>query len=213
MINSISAVILAGGNNKRFNGITKSNIVINGKTIISRVIDTIKDIFEEIIIVTNTPEEFKEYGKFKIVGDQFLKVGPLGGIHAAFKASSKEALFVFAGDMPLLDSKIIIRQIDSYNRNICDILIPRINQYIEPLHAIYNISIIKTLEEYLAGDHDYAVREFFNMVNVRYMQLEESEETKNAFTNINSPSDISKVEKIIANSFPGEGWVVGSKIN
>ncbi len=197
MVHNISGVILAGGANKRFDGITKANIVIDGKTIMSRIIDTIKDIFDEIIIVTNTPEEFKEYINYKIVNDQILKAGPLGGIHAAIKTSSKEALFVFAGDMPLLDKKVIIRQIEFYNSHKCDILIPRINTYIEPLHAIYNISIIETLEDYLTGDHDYAVREFYKRQNVRYMQLKGSEEISNAFININSPADIMIAEKIL----------------
>jgi len=197
MVHSISGIILAGGANRRFNGMTKSNIIIDGKTIISRITDTIRDIFDEIIIVTNTPEEFKEYNKYKIVSDQFLKVGPIGGIHAALKASSKEALFVFAGDMPLLQNKLIIRLIDFYNSHRCDVLVPRINKNIEPLHAIYNISIKRTLEEYLKGDHDYAVRKFFKRVNVSYLQFKESGETINVFTNINSPSDISVVEKIL----------------
>lgn len=193
----ISGVILAGGANKRFDGMTKANIVIDGKTIMSRIIDTIKDIFDEIIIVTNTPEEFNEYINYKIVSDQILKAGPLGGIHAAIKTSSKEALFVFAGDMPLLDKKVIIRQIEFYNSHKCDILIPRINTYIEPLHAIYNISIIETLEDYLTGDHDYAVRKFYKRQNVRYMQLKGSEEISNAFININSSADIPIAEKIL----------------
>ncbi|MDP3001830.1 MAG: molybdenum cofactor guanylyltransferase [Bacteroidales bacterium] len=197
MIHNISGVILAGGANKRFDGMTKANIVINGKTIMSRIIDTIKDIFDEIIIVTNTPEEFKEYINYQIVNDQILKAGPLGGIHAAIKTSSKEALFVFAGDMPLLDKKVIIRQIEFYKSHKCDILIPRINTYIEPLHAIYNISIIETLEDYLTGDHDYAVRKFYKRQNVRYMQLKGSEEINNAFININSPADIPIAEKIL----------------
>lgn len=197
MVHNISGVILAGGANKRFDGMTKANIVIDGKTIMSRIIDTIKDIFDEIIIVTNTPEEFKEYINYKIVSDQILKAGPLGGIHAAIKTSSKEALFVFAGDMPLLDKKAIIRQIEFYNSHKCDILIPRINTYIEPLHAIYNISIIETLEDYLTGDHDYAVRKFYKRQNVRYMQLKGSEEISNAFININSPADIPIAEKIL----------------
>lgn len=195
MVNNISGVILAGGKNMRFNGITKANIIINGKTIISRITDILRNIFEEIIIVTNTPEEFSEYTNFKLVSDQFLEKGPLGGIHAALKASSKEALFVFAGDMPLLDKKLIIRQIKFYNNQKCDILTPGINHHIEPLHSIYNISIIRTLEEYLTGDHGYAVQEFFKLLNVRYLQLEDSEKNMNAFTNINLPSDISIVKK------------------
>ena len=41
MVNNISGVILAGGASKRFNGINKTRILIDGKTIISRMIDTI----------------------------------------------------------------------------------------------------------------------------------------------------------------------------
>jgi molybdopterin-guanine dinucleotide biosynthesis protein A len=196
MVHNISGVILAGGDNNRFNRMSKANIIIGGRTIISRILEVIQDIFDEIIIVTNTPEEFKGYSDFKIVNDQFLKVGPLGGIHAALKASSKEALFVFAADMPLLEKKFIIRQIDFYNSHKCDVLVPQINQYIEPLHAIYNISLLRTLEVYLNEDHNYAVREFFKHVNVSYLQFEGSKKTKNAFTNINSPSDILKVKRV-----------------
>lgn len=199
MINKISGTILAGGAGRRFNCRTKTKIVIDGMTIIARMLNTIKDFFDEIIIVTNTPEEFEEFTDYKIVGDQFLDVGPLGGIHAALKASSGEAIFIFAGDMPLLDKRVIGRQIDFYNSNKCDILIPGIEDYIEPLHSIYNISVLKTLEEYLSGDNDYAVREFIKMVDVRFLSFEGSEINKHAFTNVNSLSDITIVKKILRN--------------
>jgi molybdopterin-guanine dinucleotide biosynthesis protein A len=194
---NISGVILAGGSNRRFNGITKANIVINGKTIISRIIGTIEDLFDEIIIVTNLPEMFTEFSKFKITGDHFLNSGPLGGIHAALRASSGEAVFVFAGDMPLLDKELIISQIKFYEKSKCDLLTPRINQNIEPLHSIYNTNITNILEEYLQGSGDLAVREFFKLLHVNYFQLESSENNTNAFINVNSPADISIVEKIM----------------
>ena len=41
--------------------------------------------------------------------DEILGAGPLGGIHAAMKASSNDSIFVFAGDMPFLDKDIIIK--------------------------------------------------------------------------------------------------------
>lgn len=193
---NISGVILAGGANKRFHGKIKAKAVICGKTIISGITDTLSEVFSEIIIVTNTPEEFKEFDNYKLAGDQFLNRGPLGGIHAALKTSSKEALFVVAGDMPLLNKELIIRQTEYYYANKCDILVPQIKNYTEPLHAIYNISVLKRLEEYLSGANDYAVREFFRRVDVNYLKLEDSEKIKRAFTNINSPSDIILVEKI-----------------
>ena len=100
MPNNISGVILAGGANKRFGGITKAKVVIDGLTIISRIIFVIEDLFSEIIIVTNRSEEFRDLISFKIVEDQYLNAGPLGGIHSALKSSSEDAIFVFAGDMP-----------------------------------------------------------------------------------------------------------------
>lgn len=197
MVSNISGVILAGGASKRFNGITKARIVIDGKTIIYRIIDTIGEIFDEITIVTNSPEEFSEFSNYKIISDQFLNKGPLAGIHSALKVSEKEALFVFAGDMPLLDKEFIIKQIDYYNINKCEVLIPQINKYIEPLHGIYKKTIIRVLEEYIIVNHDYAVREFLKNVNVSYLQLEESEKTRSAFININSPYDVSIAEKFL----------------
>lgn len=189
IFSNISGVILTGGSNTRFDGITKANLLIDGRTIISGITEILKQIFPEIIIVTNTPEEFIEYSEYRIVGDHFIKVGPLGGIHAALKASSCNAVFVVAGDMPFLNKDLIVRQTDFFLNNNCDALVPAVNQNIEPLHAIYNIIILDKLEKYLSGDSNFAVREFFNKIDTRYLEFENSDETMIAFTNINTPSD------------------------
>ena len=193
MANRISGVILAGGANKRFGGITKANVVIDGETIISRIISTISDLFVEIIIVTNKPEEFQEFIQYKIVEDQYLKAGPLGGIHAALKASSEDAIFVFAGDMPFLNKEIISDQISEFNKREHDVLIPEIDQFIEPLHAIYRKSTLNHLERFLSEGKSRAVRDFLSEVNVGYLQMTKNEKTKIAFANINSPSDLAKI--------------------
>jgi len=193
MANSISGVILAGGTNKRFGGITKSNVVVGGKTIISRMISTISDLFDEIIIVTNKPEEFREFIQYIIVEDQYLKAGPLGGIHAALKASSEDAIFVFAGDMPFLDKEIITNQINEFNKTEHDVLIPEVNQFIEPLHAIYRKSVLNDLERFLSEGKSRAVRDFLSEENVGYFQIPNTEKTGRAFANINSPSDLGKI--------------------
>ncbi len=150
MAQNITGVILAGGAGKRFDGIIKANIVIDGKTIISRIIETINDIFDEMIIVTNTPEKFNEYGDNKIIVDKILNEGPLGGIHSAMKESENEAVFVFAGDMPLLDREIIIRQIDFYNAIIGISLFRKLNNILNLFMESIN-TIIGILEDYLKG--------------------------------------------------------------
>jgi molybdenum cofactor guanylyltransferase len=186
---NISGAILAGGENKRFNGIIKSNVFIGGSTIMKRMIDTLSDIFSEIIIVTNTPDEFHFYTSCRIVGDHFKKAGPLGGIHSAIKASTKKLVFVFAGDMPFVDKEIIMRQIEYYFLSNPDVLIPRIRGFDEPLHAIYSKSIYSKLDDYLASSNQFATRDFLQNVKVSYMEMEDTEKTKREFTNINTPED------------------------
>jgi len=190
MGNNISAVILAGGANKRLGGITKANVIIEGLSIISRILSVIEDLFPEIIIVTNKPEEFRKFGQCKIVADQYLKAGPLGGIHAAMNSSFEDAIFVFAGDMPFLDKKIISDQISEFKNGKEDALIPKLGQFIEPLHAIYRKSIMNELEKFLNDRKSRAVRDFLGYVNVGYLEIPDTEQNKKAFTNINSPSDL-----------------------
>ena len=190
MTGKISGAILAGGAGSRFSGRMKPKIVVDGETIISRILTVIKDIFEEIIIVTNNPEEFSDFKFCIIVHDEILNAGPLGGIHAAMKASSNDAVFIFAGDMPFPDRNIISGMIEAYNKSDCDALIPKVGEYIEPLFSIYSQAIISHLEAYLEAGRSKAVRNYIESINAEFLQFGNTEIIKKAFTNINSPSDI-----------------------
>lgn len=194
MRNKISGVILAGGKNRRFGGITKANIVIEGKTIISRIVSVIGEIFNDVIIVTNKPEEFREFTHFKIVADQILNAGPLGGIHSALKSTSEDAIFVFAGDMPFPDKTIIADLINEFENGRYDIIVPRIDTDIEPLHALYRKSIVEDLERFLSERKSKAVHDFLKETNVGYFQIAQTEKSRLAFTNINSPEDLAKID-------------------
>jgi molybdopterin-guanine dinucleotide biosynthesis protein A len=191
---NISGVILAGGAGSRFGGENKTNIVIDGEKIIDRIINTLTRIFDEIIIVTNTPGEIEQPSGFKITSDHFLNVGPLGGIHAAMKASSKEAVFIFAGDMPYLDKELIIKQIEFFYSNTAEAVLPVIKNYIEPLHGIYRNLLSERLDVYLSSQKEYAVRDFLKNVDVRYLELKGSKEIIKAFTNINTPGEARRLK-------------------
>jgi len=191
---NVSAVILAGGANKRFQGKTKANIQISGVRIITRTIKILHEIFDDIIIVTNTPDQFKGFSHYTIVPDEIKNVGPLGGIHAAIKAAKNDSVFVFASDMPCISSKLIKKHIEFYHKRRCDAAIPRIKDFKEPLHAIYNIKIEDKLDDYLKTAHDYSIDSFIKGLNIRYHNLEDTEENRKSFFNINTPQDLSCME-------------------
>ncbi|MFP4023080.1 MAG: molybdenum cofactor guanylyltransferase [Thiohalospira sp.] len=191
---NVSAAILAGGANKRFQGKTKANIQISGVRIIARTIKILHDIFDDIIIVTNTPDEFKGYKHYTLVPDEIKNVGPLGGIHAAMKAAKNDSVFVFASDMPCISSKFIKSHIEFYKKRRCDAAIPRIKDFKEPLHAIYNTKNIEKLEDYLKSAHDFSIENFIKDLNIRYHNIDDTEENRKSFININTPQDLSCME-------------------
>ena len=197
----ISAAILAGGANKRFNGKTKANIQISGVRIIARTVKILHEIFDDIVIVTNTPDEFKGYNSFTLVPDEIKNVGPLGGIQAALKAAKNDAVFVFASDMPCLSSDLVRRHIDFYLRRRCDAAIPRIKDFKEPLHAIYHKRIEPQLTEFLTGANKLLIENFIKELNIRYHNLEDIDENRKAFINIKTPQDLSCIENYAEASY------------
>jgi len=190
MYEDITGAILAGGKNTRFDGILKSKLLINGAPVISRIIDVLQGLFDEIIIVTNDPVEYRQFDGCKIRYDIFKDIGPLGGIHAALEASSRKSVFVMAGDMPFPDRRIIIRVIDKFLEKNAEITVPSLNGRLEPLHAVYKASVIAKVERYITENHDHTLRNLIKELNTEIVILENSGENLTAMTNLNSPSDL-----------------------
>jgi len=208
----ISGAILAGGKAARFGGKNKAFIeagpVIppaflrkqeggtNGMPIIQRSIGLLKEIFDEIIIVTNSPGEYTLYKEDCLIVTDILKgKGPLGGIHAGLTYTSKEAIFFVACDMPNLHNDIIRRQIKHFEGMNCDALVPRVGTFLEPLHAVYKKSLKDKLGSFLRKGSDYSVRSFLETIKVSYWDLPADAFHRGIFRNINTLEDLKGAEK------------------
>jgi len=188
----LSAVILAGGAGTRFGGKNKLQSLIGGERIIDRVIETLTPVFDEIIIVTNSSEEYSHLKHCQVTMDQFKGAGPLGGIHAAMMLSVRKGLFVFAGDMPYLDGNLIREQISFAGNNASDAVIPEVKGDIEPLHGIYMNHLTGKIESRLSSGTDLSIRGFLKTIDVAFFRPEISDKVLRAFININYPGDTDK---------------------
>ncbi|NMC98530.1 MAG: hypothetical protein GYA62_02235, partial [Bacteroidales bacterium] len=65
---------------------------------------------------------------------------------------------------------------------------------IEPLHAIYNKSIIHIIENQI-NEKKYKIRLLFDKLTVTYIDLDKSDEPEWSFFNVNYPEDVIKAEK------------------
>jgi len=170
MKNMMTAVILAGGKSSRINK-DKTFLKIGDSFLLERTVFLLEDLFSEIMIVSSNKFLRKKFKDYKIISDEFVDCGPLGGIHVALKNAREKALFVFACDMPNLNPQVIQRQVAAFANSNYEAIIPRHAQGIEPLHAIYAKSCLPAIEKQLRNGNK-SVRSFFPDIKVKYLYFE-----------------------------------------
>src|SRR3990167_1947192 len=121
----INAIILAGGRNARMQGVDKAFLEVDGRPIISHIIDRLTPFVDQAIIVTNSPEKYVNF-EARTVWDEIPDKGPLMGIYSGLKASSSEYNFVVACDMPFVNIALVGYIIDM--KDGYDIIVPKIDE-------------------------------------------------------------------------------------
>ena len=102
-----SAIILVGGEAKRANGQEKYFFTYKGKTFIERLVNSLRKIVDEIILVARDPEQCKRFSGLagvRCISDIRRGIGPIGGLHAGILAAGGDLIFVSACDMPCIRS-------------------------------------------------------------------------------------------------------------
>lgn len=190
----MAAIILSGGNNSRLNT-DKALLQVGQKTIIEREIAVLSTIFIKIIIVTNSPEKYKHF-KADLVSDLIPGNGPLGGIYSGLTMSEDEHNFVVSCDLPFLNANLI-----SYMKEIihkADVVIPKYNGFLEPLHAFYSKSCLPTVKKFL-DQNDLRVQSFFTEVRVKHIDktvIERFDPRGVVFFNVNTEENLKRARLI-----------------
>ena len=196
-----SAAILSGGKASRFGGIDKGLVEINGQKIIERTYNILNEIFEEIFIISNTKDAYKNIITCQTYPDIIPNLGPIGGLLTALEKSTKSAIFLIANDMPFINSNIIIEEIEMFNKVNTKILIPKIDNGNQPLHALYSTEIKGEIKNYINSNNQnktkkessLSLRNVCREFPTKYIKIDSTTENKLAFSNINSVSDLEKI--------------------
>lgn len=188
----VNAVILAGGNNSRISR-QKAFIEINGLTIIESLISKLSPLFKEILIVTNSPEEYQVFN-LQTEKDIIPDRGPLGGIYTGLSLSDEKFNFVVACDMPCVNPGLVSKMIaiEGY-----DVVIPKIRENIEPLHALYSKDCVSAIKDQLDRG-DLKIRSLLPKLRVKYLGkdfIDKYDPEGRAFVNINTEDDLGEIIK------------------
>jgi len=194
----ISGIILAGGKGLRL-GRDKALETINGRDLLHRVVSRLSFLESDIVIVATEKQRlswFGDYPEVKIVTDIYPDKGPLGGIYTGLVTSDTRYNLVVACDMPFL-SQPLLGYMVQLSANF-DLVIPRWNGLVEPLHAVYSKDCLTAMESTLKQGI-LSVTKLLSLVRVRYVEAEEIErfDPKHlSFFNVNTEADLAMAKEI-----------------
>lgn len=188
----VTGIILAGGRASRMGGRDKAFAAVGGEPIVARTIRVFRELFPQIVVSTNRPERFARLDVER-VPDRFPDAGPLAGIHAALLVARHPHAFVAACDMPGLDPdaiRFLVARIGT-----ADAIVPRWENDVEPLHAVYATRLVPAIEQSLrVGRH--AMRDFLQTVTVDWVSEAELRAVRGvatSLTNVNTPEELAGV--------------------
>lgn len=194
---TVTGVIQAGGKSTRMGGEPKALVGLGGKRIIERIVDVLGSVLSDFLIVTNTPELYAFLG-LPMVPDVFPDHGSLGGIYSGLKAAKGDGAFTVACDMPFLKAEVV-RLVVSHAGE-ADVVIPKVGDQYETLHALYAKACLPPMEAMLKAKR-FKVIGFFPQVRV--LEIPEAEVARLTdpdlcFMNVNTPDELARARALAA---------------
>jgi molybdenum cofactor guanylyltransferase len=150
----IAGLLLAGGKSSRM-GQDKGQIQYHGLDQREYASGILKSLFPEVSLSLNATQAQEYTGILPVIEDQFLNIGPLGGILSAFKSNPNTAWLVLACDMPYLSEKSINYLLENRNTSaIATCFKSDFDGFPEPLCTIFEPKAYPILLEMLAYGYD-----------------------------------------------------------
>jgi len=185
----LTAFILAGGKSTRM-GTDKAFVDYDGRTLLLRTLDLARSVATDVWIV-GSKEKFAALGP--VLEDIFHDCGPLGGIHAALRASPTELNLILAVDTPFVSSEFL-RYLISQARSAPEAaaIVPRAGGSWQPLCAVYRREFADVAENALRA-HENRIDRLFDAVRTRVIEQQELEGagfSPAIFHNLNTPEEL-----------------------
>jgi molybdopterin-guanine dinucleotide biosynthesis protein A len=208
-LDALTGIILSGGKNSRM-GRNKSFLKVGKNTIIERLRDLMLNLFSEVIIITNEPDDYS-FLELPIYKDVYTYRGPLAGIHSGLLHSTNENNFIISCDLPFITADLIKYLVYYKTKKL--ITVAKSDGFIQQLTGRYSKACLLHVEEILneqvhaAGkdkkhkNRNYSVFTLFNRVGAEIVSLEsEPFYSKDLFFNMNNSDDYEYVLKKLKNN-------------
>lgn len=191
-----AGLILAGGRAQRMGGEDKGLIELNGRAMISYIIDTLQPQVEEILI--NANRNLEQYGAFghQVITDENNDFqGPLAGFASGLHHCQTDFIVTTPCDGPFLAYDYVHRLHMAAQKSDSKISVAFDGERLQPVYALIHKNLLPDLLAFLSsGDrkidrwyaqHAFAKADFSDIAEM--------------FTNINTPADLQAVANNLHN--------------
>ncbi|PIV21197.1 MAG: molybdenum cofactor guanylyltransferase [Deltaproteobacteria bacterium CG03_land_8_20_14_0_80_45_14] len=192
--NKITGIILSGGKSIRM-GENKAFIEMEGVPIISAIYSLFKELFQEVIIVTNQKELFTHFDS-RIYADLIPNKGALGGLYTGIFFSTFHYSFCVACDMPFIKKSLVQYLIKNIRDD--DVIVPRTKDGLQPLHAIYSKNCLDPIKN-IIEQGKYKIIDFYHLVKIKIVEENDFfslDPLRESFINVNTPEELLSVKRV-----------------
>lgn len=175
-------------------GTDKAFIVLNGSTLLARMLDLARSMTTDVRIVGRA-EKFSNFAP--TVEDVFPGCGPLAGIHAALRSSQTDRNLILAIDLPFLSRQFLDFLIMKSRASDANVTIVRTVEGWQPLCTIYRRAFADSAEAALRQGR-YRIDPLFTDAStcvIRDDDLRQQKLSPDLFRNLNTPEDLITPER------------------
>ena len=189
---SITGLILAGGQGRRMGGVDKGLQLFRGKRLVDHVYARLAPQVGGIIINANQNyDAYKSFG-VRVVSDAIGGfAGPLAGLHAGLSVSRRPYLASVPCDSPFLPEDLVARLLAALNASGAELAVARTGAQPHPVFCLARRSVLEHLSNFLKGGG--------RKIDAWYASLKVAEvafdDEADAFSNINTLAELASLEE------------------
>jgi molybdopterin-guanine dinucleotide biosynthesis protein A len=188
----VTVFVLAGGKSTRM-GTDKAFVMLDGCTLVARALAICRCVCSDVRIVGDS----LRYAPFgPVIEDKFPGCGPLGGIHAALRASTSDLNLMLAVDLPFVSPALLQFLLRQARESASLVTVPRAGHGLQPLCAVYRRDFAKVAEKALREGR-YKIDALFDATSTRVIEeddLNSAGFSPGVFRNLNTPEELAAAE-------------------
>lgn len=183
----ITGVILAGGLGRRMGGVDKGLQELDGRPMVSWVLQRLQPQVREVLISANQNAEVYRALGCPVVPDRIEGfAGPLAGLHAALSADTCPLVLTVPCDSPFLPADLAARLLAALQDEGADIAVAKTFDQLHPVFCLCRREVLPSLTAYLAAG-DRKIERWLASCKVAVVAFDDEAE---AFSNINTNEEL-----------------------